>query len=271
MNTMKLIFEQLEQSREEMVAAVLSSLNAEGFENADGQFYAYFTEDNYDAVQIAEALKPLEVKFTTELIAAQNWNALWEQNFEPVLVNNEVGVRAHFHPPFKEVRYDIEITPKMSFGTGHHATTQLMLQFMCETDFTDQTVFDFGCGTGVLAIFAALKKAHRVLGTDNDEWSVNNALENCQRNHCTQIEISDADITTLRGPFDIILANINLNILLQYSLQLKALLKPGGLLFLSGLMTSDRAQIEQHYLAEGFTLQSHKQQKEWIALAFCLK
>jgi ribosomal protein L11 methyltransferase len=268
MNTFKLIFEHLDQSMEEMLAAVLSSMDAEGFEHADGCFYAFFKEDLYRSSEVAEALRPFDVKYKTEVVPAQNWNALWEQNFEPVLVNDEVGVRAHFHPPFANVKYDIEITPKMSFGTGHHATTQLMLQYMCETDFTSKAVFDFGCGTGVLAIFAALKNANRVLGTDNDEWSVNNAIENCQRNQCAQIEISAADISTLHEQFDIILANINLNILLQYSSQLKALLKPSGSLFLSGLMTSDRIQIEAHYKDAGFKLVSHKQQKEWIALLF---
>jgi ribosomal protein L11 methyltransferase len=179
-------------------------------------------------------------------------------------------VRAHFHPPFQHIQYDIEITPKMSFGTGHHATTQLMLQYMCETDFEKKTVFDFGSGTGVLAIFASMKGAESVVAIDNDAWSVLNAIENCERNNCTNIRVSADEIDVISGTFDIILANINLNILIQYKGQIKHLLKPNGKLFLSGLLTSDKTNILSHYQEMGFELLSAKQQKEWIALEMTL-
>lgn len=266
MNTIKLSFEDLGAEKTDVIAAMLTTANAQGFEHGENTLYAFFAEDDFDAERVAEILRPFEVQYKTEVIAPQNWNELWEQNFEPVIVYNEVGVRAHFHPPFNNVRYDIEITPKMSFGTGHHATTQLMLQYMCETEFTDKTVFDFGCGTGVLAIFASMKNAQSVMGTDNDEWSVTNAIENCARNHRTNIEISGEDIDSIDQKFDIILANINLNILIQYKMQLKDLLLPTGKLFLSGLMTSDRNNIIDQYQSAGFEVVSQKQQKEWIAL-----
>jgi ribosomal protein L11 methyltransferase len=266
MNTIKLKFEQLNEEQSDLVAALLSNENIEGFEHVENDFFAYFTEINFDKKIVDDLLAPFQFKYTQELIAPQNWNESWEKNFEPIRLNEQVGVRAHFHPPFNNVKYDIEITPKMSFGTGHHATTQLMLAYGCETDFTNKTVFDFGCGTGVLAIFASLKQAKYVVGIDDDPWSVENALENCARNHCNHITISIDDIETFHEPFDIILANINLNILIQYKNHLKKLLNPQGGLFLSGLMTSDKEQILAQYADIGFTLVSQKQQKEWIAL-----
>ncbi len=253
-----------------MITALLSTEGAEGFEYADNHFYAFFAENNFDESSIDSIMQPLGFLFKKEIIAPQNWNEEWEKNFEPILINDEVGVRAFFHPPFEHIKYDIEITPKMSFGTGHHATTQLMLQYGCETDFEEKTVFDFGCGTGVLAIFASMKKALHVTAIDNDEWSAENAKENCERNHCTNIHVSLDDIETLKEPFDIILANINLNILIQYKHQLKKLLKPGGVLYMSGLLTADKSTIISQYAEIGFELRSGKQQKEWIALEMTL-
>ncbi len=268
MNTIKLTFEGLDEEQSDRVAALLSTENVQGFETENQIFYAYFAESDFDEKIVSELLGPFEFVYRKETIAPQNWNELWEKNFEPILVNNEVGVRAHFHPPFEGIRYDIEITPKMSFGTGHHATTQLMLQYGCEIDFEGKSVFDFGCGTGVLAIFASMKKAVRVVGIDNDDWSVENAIENCERNGCSNILISNDDIEQVEDSFDIILANINFNILVQYKRNLKKLLQPNGLLIVSGLLTSDKEPIVQHFKEEGFVMQSAKQQKEWIALEF---
>ncbi len=270
MNTIKLIFEGLDEEKADRVAALLCNENVQGFESENQYFYAYFAEEDFDENLVSELLSTYGFSYQQELIAPQNWNEVWEKNFEPILVNDEVGVRAHFHPPFEGILYDIEITPKMSFGTGHHATTQLMLQYGCELDFEGKTVFDFGCGTGVLAIFASMKNAERVIGIDNDEWSAENAIENCERNHCTNISISKDDIESIVDQFDIILANINFNILVQYKEQLKKLLKPDAKLIVSGLLTSDKEAILRHYQDIGFTLQSAKQQKEWIALALTL-
>ncbi len=270
MNTIRLKFEQLSEQTAEILTALLSQANASGFESEGLSFYAYFPESDFDAESIASLLTPYTVTYATETIPPQNWNARWEENFEPVIVNDTVGVRAHFHPPFAHLPYEIEITPKMSFGTGHHATTQLMLQCLCDMDLSGKTVFDFGCGTGVLAIFAALKGAASVLGTDNDEWSVLNALENCERNHCLNIAISAKDIGEINDTFDVVLANINLNILLQYAVKLFSITKPRGRLFLSGVMVSDREKIVSAFAAAGFITGQVRQQKEWIAVE-CLR
>lgn len=270
MNSVKLIFENTDEQKSDMITALLSTEGAEGFEYADNHFYAFFAENNFDENVIETILEPFDFHFKKEIIAPQNWNEEWEKNFEPILINDEVGVRAFFHPPFEHIKYDIEITPKMSFGTGHHATTQLMLQYGCETDFEGKTVFDFGCGTGVLAIFASMKKASHIVAIDNDAWSVENAKENCERNHCHNIDVSLDDIEILQEPFDMILANINLNILIQYKHQLKKLLKPEGKLYMSGLLTSDKSTITSEYVEMGFEVKSQKQQKEWIALEMTL-
>lgn len=270
MHTIKLIFENIDEAKSDIIAALLSNETVEGFEYEYPHFFAYFSEKNFDEIAILEILTPYGFVFRKERLAPQNWNELWEKSFEPILVNDIVGVRAHFHPPFQHIPYDIEITPKMSFGTGHHATTQLMLQFMCDTNFENKTVFDFGSGTGVLAIFASLKGAESVVAIDNDAWSVINAIENCDRNNCKNITVSADEIEAIGGKFDIILANINLNILIQYKAQIKQLMKPNGKLFLSGLLTSDKTNILSHYQEVGFELMTAKQQKEWIALEMTL-
>jgi ribosomal protein L11 methyltransferase len=270
MHTIKLIFENIDEAKSDIIAALLSNEEVEGFEYEYPHFFAFFTEEKFDENAVREILDPYHFEYRKERLAPQNWNEIWEKSFEPILVNDFVGVRAHFHPPFQHIQYDIEITPKMSFGTGHHATTQLMLQYMCETDFEKKTVFDFGSGTGVLAIFASMKGAESVVAIDNDAWSVLNAIENCERNNCTNIRVSADEIDVISGTFDIILANINLNILIQYKGQIKHLLKPNGKLFLSGLLTSDKTNILSHYQEMGFELLSAKQQKEWIALEMTL-
>ena len=271
MNTIKLTFEGLDEEQADRVAALLSTENVQGFESENQTFFAYFAESDFDEEVVSEILLPFDFVYKKESIAPQNWNEMWEKNFEPIVVNNQVGVRAHFHPPFEGIQSDIEITPKMSFGTGHHATTQLMLQYACEIDFDGKSVFDFGCGTGVLAIFSSMKNASRVVGIDNDDWSVENAIENCERNRCSKVLISKDDIEQLEDTFDIILANINFNILIQYKSQLKNLLQPNGILIISGLLTSDKEPIMQQFMEEGFVMQSVKQQKEWIALEFAIE
>ncbi len=127
----------------------------------------------------------LQLSFSKTIIEETNWNQVWESNFDPVIVDDFVAVRAHFHEPIKNVQHEIVITPKMSFGTGHHATTYMMMQQMRELDFAGKNVFDFGTGTGVLAILAEKLGAQKVIAIDNDDWSIENADENVKRNNCT--------------------------------------------------------------------------------------
>ncbi len=266
MNYVKLIFDLAHPDDADILSALLNDMDCQGIEENDTQLFVFFDEGLFDEAAIRDVLVPFSFLYTKEIVPQINWNAQWESNFEPIRINDEVGVRASFHPPFGDCKFDIEITPKMSFGTGHHETTRMMLEYACETDFQDKSVLDFGCGTGVLAILARLKGAHPVLGIDHDQWSIENAIENCERNKCGDIEISDIDIQAIDQSFDIILANINLNVLLESLPKLKKILNTGGHIFLSGILDSDISTLSACFTALGFTLRSQKQKKDWVAL-----
>jgi ribosomal protein L11 methyltransferase len=266
MNYIKLIFEIKNAEEPDIISALLSDMNPQGFEENENQLLAFFHENEFNQATLTEILAPFSFTYKLETIPHENWNAQWESNFEPIRINNEVGVRANFHPPFSECAYDIIITPKMSFGTGHHETTQMMLSYECELDFKGKSVLDFGCGTGVLAIFASLKGASYVKGIDNDAWSIENARENCLMNHCKKIEITDQDIQVLNQTFNVILANINLNVLLVSMVKLKKLLAKDGQIILSGILNSDIPAILTCISELGLRLNSQKQMKDWVAL-----
>lgn len=265
-NTIKLKFNETDEQKSDLILALLSNLDTTGFDYDGAYLQAYFLEEKFDEEHLNFLLQDFNITYSKEKIQPTNWNETWEQNFEPIIIQNRVAIKAPFHQPIDGIQYAINIMPKMSFGTGHHATTRLMIEYMCETDFENKKIFDFGCGTGVLAIFAEMKNAAKIVAIDNDDWSVANALENCLDNHCTHIEISKKDIETINDTFDVILANIQLNILIQYKEKLKKLLAPSGVLLMSGLLVSDKTQIIQAFQEIGFHLISIKQEKEWIAI-----
>jgi ribosomal protein L11 methyltransferase len=266
MNSIKLIFKTANSDQGDYISGLLSSLEIEGSEQIEGELYIYIQESNYNESDVKTLLQGHPFDFSTEILPMQNWNAVWESNFEPIRIHQTVGVRAHFHPPFTDCQYDILITPKMSFGTGHHETTQMMLTYLCDTDCSNKSVFDFGCGTGVLAIFAKLKGSAETIGIDNDAWSVENAIENCIQNKCRDIQISDDTLQEFNKPFDIILANINLNVLLETLPKLHEMLKSDGVLYLSGILISDINTISERFINLGFELISKKQLQTWSAL-----
>jgi ribosomal protein L11 methyltransferase len=157
------------EPEQEILIAQLISLNASGFEQTDTHLLAYFEEEAFPSYDVHELLKKFPYHITT--VGEQNWNAAWEKSFEPVVVENFCAVRAHFHQPIQGVAHEIVITPKMSFGTGHHATTYMMLEQMQQLDFSGKTVLDFGTGTGILAILAEKRGAEHITAMDNDAWS----------------------------------------------------------------------------------------------------
>src|SRR5687767_8421631 len=167
--------------QQEILISELNELGATGFEQTDTHLLAYFEEDNFKSYDVNELLKDYSFHLTT--LPNQNWNSLWESNFEPVVVDDFCAIRADFHQPIKKVKHEIIITPKMSFGTGHHATTYMMMQQMRDIDFINKTVFDFGTGTGILAILAKKLGSSSVTAIDVDEWSIKNAEENFHWNN----------------------------------------------------------------------------------------
>ena len=184
----------------DIFVARLSQAGFEGFEEEPGKLHAFIPETLYEAEtaeKIISGVKgvadPYHTFFKIEWIEPRNWNAYWEKEFEPVVVEDFCAIRAHFHEPVPGVKYDLVITPKMSFGTGHHATTYLMISTMRYHDFRNCSVLDFGTGTGVLAILACKLGAASVLAIDSDEWSIENARENTEVNHCPAIRIEKRD------------------------------------------------------------------------------
>lgn len=257
----------------EIFIALLSEQGFEGFEESPQQLSAFIPEEQWDEQAIKELVDTYHVTYTIESIARRNWNEEWEKNFEPVVVGKFCAVRAHFHAPIKDVAYEIIITPKMSFGTGHHATTYMMIEYMEQLDLVGKSVLDFGTGTGILAILAAMKGAAQVVAIDNDDWSVENAAENIAVNqaggnasYTTNIVLEKADSLEKFTVFNIILANINKHVLLANMESLKQHLTLDGVIIMSGLLAGDRADIEAIATRNKLKIVDERRQQSWISL-----
>jgi ribosomal protein L11 methyltransferase len=251
--------------QQEILISELSELDATGFEQTDTNLLAYFEEDNFKSYDINELLKNYLFYLTT--LPKQNWNALWESNFEPVVVDDFCAVRADFHQPIKKVQHEIIITPKMSFGTGHHATTYMMMQQMKDIDFINKKVFDFGTGTGILAILAKKLGAASVTAIDVDEWSIKNAEENFLKNKVEGIRLYESSLLP-QEQFDIVLANINRNVLIQHEAALVNLLSPNGILLMSGLLKEDEEIIVEVF--NKLKLIKREQKQNWLSFLFAI-
>jgi ribosomal protein L11 methyltransferase len=238
-----------------------------------GHCKTFILSADFEAQELDKELeiifKQHNLKYYKSIIKEENWNAIWESNFEPVRVDDFVGIRAHFHPSFEPaVQYEIHITPKMSFGTGHHGTTYTVMQMMGEMDFKGKTVYDFGTGTGILAILAEKLGAAQVLAVDNDDWCVENAIENLQNNDSRVISIKKVESAAQNEKFEIILANVNRHIIEANMEALSAAGKSGGSLVLSGLLIEDQEDMIQLALNDGWIFQKQKQMEGWISLLF---
>ena len=227
----------------DILVATLSTYGFDGFEENENSLTGFIAEDNFSEKELSGFAALYKFTYEKRLIKPTNWNEEWEKNFEAVIVDDFVAVRADFHAPIKNVEHEIIITPKMSFGTGHHATTYLMVQQMRRIAFKDKSVFDFGTGTGILAILAEKMGAKNIKAIDNDEWSINNAKENIERNNCAKISLLLGNEPPSKEKFDIILANINKNVILSFIFSLTELLNEKGQLILSGLLQDDENDI----------------------------
>lgn len=265
-NHIKISFQPVNSLQRELLVARLSEHGFDGFEEGNDFLLAYCVEENFDEELVVELSKDIAPVFLKELVEEQNWNENWEKNFQPVLVGNFCAIRASFHPEIKEVEHNIIITPKMSFGTGHHATTYMMVQWMQQLDFKNKIVLDFGTGTGVLAILAEKLGASSVVAIDNDDWSIENASENILFNDCNSIVLQKSDRLRFEQQFDIILANINRNVLLANMESLQQHLKRGGVLLMSGLLAGDREVMEGAAGANKLSVVGELQKDNWISL-----
>ncbi len=253
----------------EILMAELIEIGFDSFTEENDGILAYIQKDIFSEEQLEKVgilhREDIQISFTYQEMPNINWNEEWEKNFSPINVEDKVLIRAEFHDP-DPTMHEIVIQPKMSFGTGHHPTTHLMIQQMLEMDFEGKKVLDMGCGTSVLAIFAKQKGAAEVTAIDIDEWSVENSIENAQRNG-VELKISKGTAENLGNEmFDIILANINRNILISDIPAYVSVLNNGGKLLLSGLCFFDVNDILEVCTSQGLILENKQQREEWISL-----
>ncbi|MBK9358634.1 MAG: 50S ribosomal protein L11 methyltransferase [Bacteroidales bacterium] len=257
----------------ELIMARLGELGFESFEETGEGLLAYIPSSEFDpAILNNPDLWPegIDVEYTWAVIPEQNWNAVWEENFEPVTLAGRCHIRAPFHPVIPGIEYEIIIEPKMSFGTAHHETTALMIEYLLEEPVEGLTVLDMGSGTGVLAILAAMRGATDITAIDNDEWAYRNAIENVERNKSRGISVylGDAGLLNNDKKFDFIIANINRNILLKDIEVYCKSLEKGGTLLMSGFYFEDIAAISDAAALSGLTYQGHKERNKWVAVCY---
>ena len=256
----------------EILIAELGEKAFESFIETETGISAFVQKDLWDT-NILEDIQILsnpefKIEYTFEEIEQVNWNEEWEKNFEPIDVDGKCHVRAPFHEK-TSAEYDIVIEPKMSFGTGHHETTHMMIQHLLETDLVGKKTLDMGCGTAILAILAEMKGAQPIDAIDIDNWCYLNSIENAERNNCKHISVYEGDASLLVGKkYDVIIANINRNILLNDMQQYVDCLNENGILFLSGFYTEDIPVISESCTSKGLTYVKQFERNNWVAMKF---
>mgnify|MGYP001413376135 FL=1 len=255
----------------EMLIAQLGYVGFESFVEQDYGVTAYIQKQEWNSKILDDVFmlhsNEFNITFEHNEIAQTNWNEEWEKNFNPIQVDDLVSIRAPFHTN-ASLQFDIVIEPKMSFGTGHHETTHMMVQHLLALDLDTKKVLDMGCGTGILAIFAEMKGAKPIDAIDIDSWCYENSLENIQRNNCNHITVYEGDASLLKEKYDVIIANINRNILLSDIKTYTDCLNENGVLLLSGFYKEDIAIIEDEVTKHGLTFETMIQKNNWVALKY---
>ncbi len=256
----------------EILIAELGFAGFESFVENDNGVTGYIQKEDWNA-EILENISVLTsdefaINFSVKEIEQTNWNSEWEKNFEPIQVDDLVSIRAPFHEN-PNLEYDIVIEPKMSFGTGHHETTHMMIQHLVGLDLENKSTLDMGCGTGILAIFAEMKGAKPIDGIDIDNWCYLNSVENAERNNCKHISFYEGDASLLANQkYDVIIANINRNILLNDMATYTKCLKENGILLLSGFYKEDIGTIDSEVSKHGLALQNTLERNNWVSLKY---
>ena len=255
----------------EMLIAQLGYVGFESFVEQDHGVTAYIQKQEWNSKILDDVFllhsNEFNITFEYNEIAQTNWNEEWEKNFNPIQVDDLVSIRAPFHTN-PSLQFDIVIEPKMSFGTGHHETTHMMVQHLLALDLDTKKVLDMGCGTGILAIFAEMKGAKPIDAIDIDRWCYENSLENIQRNNCNHITVYEGDASLLKEKYDVIIANINRNILLSDMKTYTDCLNENGVLLLSGFYKEDIVIIEDEVTKHGLTFEKMIQRNNWVALKY---
>lgn len=256
----------LEEPQRYRLIQELEELGSLGLEEKENSFIVYFEGKEHEP-GILQVISDYTSAYEPAYLPGQNWNTVWESNFDPVYVGAFCYIKADFHPEEKGFEHTVRITPKMAFGTGHHATTFQVIRMMQHLDWKGKNVLDFGTGTGVLAILAERLGAAHVLAIDNDHWSVENALENVAKNSCRHTEVRLATIeATDTTRYDIIIANINRHILLAYMEDMNLRLVEGGLIIMSGILTEDEAMIISRAKECRLQLIDKTEKNNWLCL-----
>lgn len=256
----------------EILIAELGEVGFESFvENEEG-VEAFIQKTDWNAHVLDDIYvlnsKEFEISYEMQEIEQTNWNIEWEKNFNPIQVDGLVSIRAPFHEN-PNLEYDIVIEPKMSFGTGHHETTHMMVQHLLALDVAGKKVLDMGCGTGILAIFAEMKGAKPIDAIDIDNWCYQNSLENVERNNCKHIAVYEGDASLLKNKkYDVIIANINRNILLNDMQFYASCLNENGVILLSGFYKEDITVIDEEVSKYGLKLDKQIERNNWVALKY---
>lgn len=267
-------FRKIEEYQHDLLIAELADIGFDTFEDTAKGFDAFILANQFDETALKEVLEGFEddlaYTYAIHNIAPQNWNEEWEKNFSPLVINEDCYVRATFHDHQPQYKYEIVIDPKMAFGTGHHQTTTMMMLYVLETEVQDKVILDMGAGTGILGILAAKRGASKIVAIDNDEVCYNSAIENAALNQIDNLtSLCGSKETIPQTEFDIILANINRNILLDQIEQYASVLKQDGLIFFSGFYESpDLEMIKAHCADFNLTYVNHKKIDNWVAAKF---
>ena len=263
----------------DVLAAELGEIGFESFAENENGLQGYISDQLYNVKGLQDKLAefPLEnvdIHFTETLVESKDWNEEWEKNFfQPIIIGDRCVIHSTFHQDIPKAEYDIVINPQMAFGTGHHETTSLIIEELLDSELKDKSLLDMGCGTSILAILARMKGAHPCTAIDIDEWCVRNSIENIELNHVDNIAVSQGDASSLsgKGPFDVVIANINRNILLNDIKQYVTCMHPGAELYMSGFYVDDIPVIREEAEKNGLTYIHHKEKNRWAAVKFIYK
>ncbi len=276
MNYKELVFtvNSSESYHTDILIAMLGEINYDTFEETEGGFKAYIAESDYNEellkITIGNYTENCEFTYTVNHVEQQNWNEVWESNFEPIEIKDQVYVRATFHQPKPVFKYEVIIDPKMSFGTGHHQTTAMIMEYLLETDVVDKTILDMGCGTAILAILASKLGAKSLMAIDYDPICYESTLENASLNAISNLEaLCGSKEVIPNEQYEVILANINRNILLDQIERYSQVLVQDGIIFFSGFYEEpDLQMISEEAGKYGINYVSHKKKDLWVAAKF---
>lgn len=262
----------------DVLAALLGEVGFESFVEWEGGLMAYIPSATFDEHNLKSSLdefpvEDVKIDYSYTEMEDKDWNEEWEKNFfQPIMIGNRCVIHSTFHHDVPRAEYDIVINPQMAFGTGHHETTSLIIEELLDSDLKDKSLLDMGCGTSILAILARMRGARPCTAIDIDEWCVRNSIENIELNGVTDIAVSQGDASALagKGPFDVVIANINRNILLNDMKRYVACMHPGSELYMSGFYVDDIPVIRQEAEKNGLRFVEHKEKNRWAAVKFVL-